>query len=106
MDNSFEMFSGTLTKKKPAGNRIIGAALLFFVFFLPLHFHALNESRQISQECSCYLGSQPQLTSAPSSAVLPFFTPNVFFILNSGAEALVSLRIHSDFARAPPFSLL
>jgi hypothetical protein len=100
------MLSCALTDKRYPGHQIIGALLLLFVFFLPLHFHPFDENRQISQECSCYLGAQPQLASAASAPVLLLFIPKGFLILVSRAEALVSLEIQSDFARAPPSALL
>ena len=78
---------------------------MFFVFFLPLHFHPAHEDHQISHECSCYLGGRTQLGSAPLSPIL-LFAPTVFFIVVGEAEALTSLIVESYSARAPPFSLL
>jgi hypothetical protein len=90
------------TESKFGSSQIIAALVLLFAFFLPLHFHPFDESSQISQECSCYLGGQPQLGSASFPSVLLLFAPNVFFLPISTAEPPVSLEIHSDFARAPP----
>jgi hypothetical protein len=100
--NHFQMRHNSVTKRKSARGRIIGAALLLFISFLPLHFHTIDESHRISQECSCYLGGQPQLASAPSPPALQLFPPQVFFVAVGRSEALVSLKIESDFARAPP----
>jgi len=91
--------------QEPVGARgLVGAALLVFVFFLPLHFHAVDESRQLTHECSCVHGTRTQLGSGPSSAMAAV-APTVFFVVAERVESLVSLTIESDFARAPPVSL-
>jgi hypothetical protein len=83
---------------------LVGAALLVFVFFLPLHFHAVDESRQLGHECSCIHGTRTQLGSAPSS-VMAAVASAVFFVMAERVESLVSLAVESDSARAPPVSL-
>jgi hypothetical protein len=98
------MLGSAFMRENVAARRLVGAALLVFVFFLPLHFHAANESRQLSHECSCVHGTRTQLGSAPSS-VIAAVAPAVLFVMAERAEALVSLAVESDFARAPPISL-
>jgi hypothetical protein len=93
-------------ESRPPGPRITAALVLLLLFCLPLHFHSLNENRQISQECSCYLGGQVQLASAASAAVLSLFVPTVFLTPSATIQAPVSSEILSDFARAPPLALL
>jgi hypothetical protein len=105
MNNDRNMLERVSTKKRIVGYPVVGALVLFFVFFLPLHFHPANENRQISHECSCYLGGQTQLGSCPSSTAL-IFAPEFFFIVVSRPEGLVGLEIESDSARAPPLSIL
>lgn len=104
MGNLKHMTSLALMGSRPGRHRIIGALLLLFVFFLPLHFHAVDESRQLTHECSCVHGTQTQLGSAPSSIVAAV-APAVFFVMAERVESLVSLAVESDFARAPPVSL-
>jgi len=93
------------TRRRVFGHQTIGALLLLFVFFLPLHFHPAHEDHQISHECSCYLGGRTQLGSAPLSPIL-LFAPTVFFIVVGKAEAPISSIVESASARAPPFLLL
>jgi hypothetical protein len=45
---------------------IISAALLLFVFFLPLHVHASTQGAKLSQECSCVLGQRTQMALTPA----------------------------------------
>ena len=102
MDNDHSMMGSALKKKEVPGQRMLGALLLLFVFFLPLHFHPTDESSQISHECSCYLGGPTQLGSAPSPPAL-VFAPVVSFVVTGRVRTAVNLVIGSDSARAPPF---
>jgi hypothetical protein len=49
--------------------RYVGAGILLFVFFLPLHFHHLAVTAQIAKECSCVHGTRTQAGLAPAPAV-------------------------------------
>jgi hypothetical protein len=98
------MLSCPFIRENVGARGLVGAALLVFVFFLPLHFHAVDESRQLTHECSCVHGTRTQLGSAPSS-VIAAIAPAVFFVMAERVESLVSLAVESDFARAPPVSL-
>lgn len=98
------MLSCALPQNRLAGRRVTGAVLLFFVFFLPLHFHPANENPQITHECSCYLEGRAQLGPAPSPPIL-VFAPDNFIIVVIRADSLVVSMIESDSARAPPLSL-
>lgn len=40
--------------------RIVGILLLFAVFSLPLHSHALAETPRIAKECSCVHGTRTE----------------------------------------------
>ena len=79
----------------------IGAVLVFFLFLLPLHFHPISESQQISQECSCTCGGLNQLGSA-AAPVLVSNVHNVFFAHFSKTEIALDVMIESECARAPP----
>lgn len=81
--------------------QIIGSLLLLFVFSLPLHLHVADESGQIGHECSCIHGTGTQL-AAPASSVIFTAIPAVLFVTAKRTEALVSLSVESDPARAPP----
>jgi hypothetical protein len=48
--------------------RYIGAAVLLFVFFLPLHFHPVAATAQAAKECTCVHGIRAQLGPAPDIA--------------------------------------
>ena len=98
------MLRGGFTWETVGVRRLVGALLLLFVFSLPLHFHAADESRQLSHECSCLHGARTQLASIPASAILAT-APAVYFVMAERAESLVSLAVDSDSARAPPLSL-
>jgi hypothetical protein len=91
-------------EQKVAFRRIVGASLLLFFFFLPLHFHALDESRHISNECSCDHGTGTQLAWLPSSDILAV-APPVFFVTPEKPKAINRSSIKSSSARAPPLSL-
>ena len=40
--------------------RIVGILLIFAVFGLPLHSHALTETPRIAKECSCIHGTRTE----------------------------------------------
>jgi hypothetical protein len=98
------MLRFAFVRENVGAQRLVGAALLLFVVFLPLHFHPADESRQISHECSCVHGTRTQLGSAPSS-VMAAVASAVFFVMAERVESLVSLAVESDSARAPPAAL-
>jgi hypothetical protein len=51
--------------------RVVSAATLLFVFFLPLHFH-FSFTAQVTKECSCIHGTRMQLAPhADTPAVAP-----------------------------------
>jgi len=47
---------------------LIGAAVVLFVFFLPLHFHPAAATAQAAKECTCVHGIRAQLGPAPDIA--------------------------------------
>ena len=81
--------------------RWIGVVLFLFFFTLPLHFHPVTGSQQISQECSCYCGGLSQLGAAPAVVVLSV-ADEVFFAPLNTTEIPVEVIFKSECARAPP----
>jgi hypothetical protein len=98
------MLNCSFIQKSVDARRLVGAAVLVLVFFLPLHIHAADEAHQLTHECSCVHGTRTQLASIVSSTILTI-VPAVFFVITKLPEALISLAVESDFARAPPVSL-
>jgi hypothetical protein len=92
------------TKGRFRVQRLIGAHLFFFFCALPLHVHAITDSKQISQECSCYCGGVSQLGSAPAPVVFSV-GDEVFFVRVSTTEIPVEIIFKSESARAPPSSI-
>jgi hypothetical protein len=88
-------------QKSAGARRLFGAILLFFVFFLPLHFHFFSATAQLTQECSCYHGVRTQtgLTSAPADWA-PFFQAS--FVEIYEPKVFSRLPIHFHAIRAPP----
>jgi hypothetical protein len=70
--------------KKPHNiRRLVSAAILFFVFFLPFHFH-FSTTAQVSKECGCVQGNRTQLalttdipTCAPTLQTTLFIAENI-----------------------------
>jgi hypothetical protein len=58
---------GILRKGSPV-LRVVGLLLLFAVFGLPLHSHALTEAPRITKECSCLHGTRTQTAPAQNTA--------------------------------------
>jgi hypothetical protein len=92
---------GYSQQKSAGARRLIGAAVLFFVFFLPLHFHFFSATAQLSQECSCYHGVRTQtgLTSAPADWA-PSFQASIVEIYQPKVFSRSPIYFHA--IRAPP----
>lgn len=59
--------------------RLIGAVLLVFLVFLPLHYHAATPTAQVAKECACVHGTRTQLAlQADSPVVAPTFLATCF----------------------------
>lgn len=60
-------------KAKTRMRRLVSAAVLVFVFFLPLHFH-FSLTSQVAKECSCIHGMRTQLAAhVDSPTIVPMF---------------------------------
>lgn len=85
--------------------RYVGAGILLFVFFLPLHIHPIAATAQVAKECSCVHGIRTQAGLAPAPAA---WTP----VLLAQPVASVSLdwssyvRFQDHGIRAPPHASL
>ena len=93
------------SKNAIGARRLIGATLLAFVFFLPLHQHFFTPTPQFAKECSCYGGARTQadLALAPVDC-----TPSFHALFIAVYESQVSTRHFSESRniRAPPSSFL
>jgi len=75
----FVMVSESSTSERSTIRRLIGAILLAFLVFLPLHYHAFNSTSQLTKECTCIHGTRTQLgLHADSPTVTPTFLATIF----------------------------
>jgi hypothetical protein len=89
-------------KKPHKVSRLLSAAILLFLFFLPLHIHSLTTTTQVSEECACCCyGGRVQMDLAPAAAILSPSSEASFLIIRITA-APVQVTIESELARAPP----
>jgi hypothetical protein len=64
-----------------SARRLIGAILLAFLVFLPLHYHAVTPTSQLAKECSCVHGTRTQLVlHGDSPAVTPVLLATVLAV--------------------------
>jgi hypothetical protein len=91
-------------KKPHKISRLLSAAILLFLFFLPLHIH-FPANAQVSEECACcYYGGRVQMDLASAAAILGP-SAEVSFLIVCTPEAQVQVTIESELPRAPPYSL-
>jgi hypothetical protein len=91
-------------KKLHKVSRLLSAAILLFLFFLPLHIH-FPANPQVSEDCACcYYGGRVQMDLAPAAVILGP-SDEVSFLIVRITEAPVQIAIESELARAPPYSL-
>jgi hypothetical protein len=91
-------------RKALTGRQFVSALALVFVFFLPLHFHLLTPTAQLSQECSCYHGVRTQAGLMPATAqvALTFTSVLVIFYVSQVNDRL---SLNSYAIRGPPLSI-
>ena len=84
-------------------SRLTGAALLLFVFSLPLHFHFASSS-QLSSQCSCLHGARTQLALPDDT---PIIAPTSAFAIPLAAQSdeCNFTAPQGPFVRGPPLSL-
>jgi hypothetical protein len=94
------MATGAL-RREGIALRIVGLLLLFAVFGLPLHSHALTDSPRIAKECSCLHGTRTEASAAVAPTAVPPLT-------HASRLEFVQPQIFSHFIvsffsiRAPP----
>ena len=83
-------------------SRVLCAATLLFVFFLPLHFH-FSLSPQLSSQCSCLQVARTQVV-LPDAA--PAMVPSEPFVtlLEAQSDEWNFAVPQRPFVRGPPFS--
>ena len=83
--------------------RLVSAALLLFVFFLPLHFH-FPSGAKVAKECACVQGTRTQLALvASSTACAPIIAIQPVF---AAIKRLVSVEWpRRQCVRGPPSAL-
>ncbi|HSE86173.1 MAG TPA: hypothetical protein VLJ79_08145 [Candidatus Binatia bacterium] len=83
--------------------RLIGGAMLLFVFFLPLHFHSAAATAQVVKECSCVHGTRIEAGPAPASAAwTTVLTAQP--IQSESFDWSSYVHFHNHGIRAPPFA--
>ena len=88
-------------KKLHEVSRLLSAAILLFLFFLPLHIH-FPATPRVSEDCACcYYGGRVQMDLAPATSILGP-SAGVSFLIVRITEAPVQVTVESELARAPP----
>ncbi|MPZ77994.1 MAG: hypothetical protein GEU77_15910 [Deltaproteobacteria bacterium] len=81
----------------------MSAAVLLFVFFLPLHFH-YSVTAQVSKECACIQGTRTQLSLAGETwSCAPTF--HTTLLIAQDHSAWVDEWTKLENVRGPPNSL-
>lgn len=102
--DSFVIVAPSSTSERSKLHRLIGAILLVFLVFLPLHYHAVTATSQVAKECSCVHGTRTQLVlHADSALVIPPLPSTVFPVLYAFSRTADWSR--SENVRGPPVSL-
>jgi hypothetical protein len=85
-------------------HRLIGAILLAFLVFLPLHYHAVTATSQLAKECSCVHGTRTQLVFHTDSPIIAPPIPATFFA-DQYVFSWAGDWSRSQSVRGPPTSL-
>ena len=87
--------------KPHSARRLVSAAVLLFVFFLPLHVHFLTSTAKVNNDCACAYSTR---TQASPVAISAHWTPTfeATFIVVYEPQASSSLLVHAYTIRAPP----
>ena len=94
-----------LRKKGPTSSRLIGAALLLFVFLLPFHLHFFTSTAQVAKECSCVHGTRTEAGLAPASTPwIPVLVAQP--LASEPPDRSVYVSLHNHGIRAPPLRSL
>jgi hypothetical protein len=83
--------------------RFTYAAMLLFLFCLPLHFH-FSLAPQLTNQCSCLQGARAQFVVAESApTVVP--APQFGFLLDPQLCEWISTASRCQYVRGPPLSV-
>jgi hypothetical protein len=83
--------------------RFVGAGMLLFVFFLPLHFHPVAATAQVAKECSCVHGTRTAAGLAPAPVGwAPVLTTQP--VASESLDWLSYVRFQIHGIRAPPLT--
>jgi hypothetical protein len=97
---TFRRMSAGEVRQRRQIRRLLSAAIVVFVFFLPLHLH-VSLGGQVTKECSCVQGTRTQLAAqTASTSVLPSFRSVFFTVIAEATETGERCRSHN--VRAPP----
>jgi len=87
-----------------ASRRLVSAAVLLFVFFLPLHVHFFTAATKVNNECSCVNNTRTQ--AAPVTVAIhwaPTFDATPVAVDKS--QEFLAPQVQSYAIRAPPLSI-
>ena len=82
--------------------RLVSAALLLFVFFLPLHIH-FSSNAKLAKECACLQGSRTQLALGAPPAYVPIISVQPVVVQTNSSRSFECIKL--QFARGPPAPL-
>src|SRR3954447_22418948 len=84
---------------------VVSFLLLLSVFFLPLHYHPLGASAQITKDCACIHGVRTEVGLGSASADC---TPVITLLPVTGKiqDSTGYLLVLSAHIRAPPVAVL
>jgi hypothetical protein len=102
--DSFVMVSPSSTSERSELHRLIGAILLAFLVFLPLHYHAVTATSQVAKECTCAHGMRTQLVLHADSALIVPPLPSTVFPVHD-VFSWTGDWSRSQYVRGPPLSL-
>lgn len=90
-----------MKSSSPERRRYVGLLLFLTVFFLPLHFHPVTVTAQVTKECGCLYGSRTQtgLTTTHSNWLPVLVWRPVQTESHEFFGSLFGIQWHS---RAPP----
>ena len=98
------MVSPSSSSEQSNLHRLIGAILLAFFIFLPLHYHVITATSQLAKECTCVHGTRTQLLLAPDVATVVPPVPTTF-IADHYVFSWTGDWSRSKSVRGPPVSL-
>jgi hypothetical protein len=97
----FKIVFTSQMKNRHTLRRFFGAAMVLFVFSLPLHFHPVAASVQVAKECSCVQGTRTVASLAPAPADwIPVLAAQP--VASESLDCPSNIRLQNHAIRAPP----